>query len=395
MAVTAIDLLKMVSDESLEKLAEDFVINKVNTKITGQKIFKLLIHSLADSNKVTLRGMTLTYEKIVSSEIQSNNPNSTVSHSGIAHRLHTINPDYFRAIFNELTIKFQSHFPQLFKSKIHVFDATIITLSRVLFPIGANYGGDDKTSSLKISVGKKGLFPSSFKIHTEQKDSSDDNALYDAIGSAILSSDDIIVFDRGLSGSEKLGSFSSRGITFVTRIKVGRNFHVVKNLPVAEYSLEDDSVDILSDQIIQFFKKSKRPSIENTHSHQFRLIVCNLKKTGEEIRFLTNDLVLTSVDIAKIYKMRWSIEVFFKFLKQELSLKHFLSRSINGITIYLYAILIFSILLMAYKVLNNLTGYRYVKARFMNEIEKAMTLEIVIACGGSTEKFYQRYGSLS
>jgi IS4 transposase len=95
---------------------------------------------------------------------------------------------------------------------------------------------------------------------------------------------------------------------------------------------------------------------------------------------------LAAYDIAFIYKQRWDIEVLFKFLKQELNLSHLVSRTENGIKVMIYMTLIVAILLIAYKKLNKLEGYKIPKLKFGNELEAQIIKDIVIRCGGNPAK---------
>ncbi|WP_407932458.1 transposase, partial [Elizabethkingia anophelis] len=71
---------------------------------------------------------------------------------------------------------------------------------------------------------------------------------------------------------------------------------------------------------------------------------------------MTNDFELSAKDIADYYKKRWDIEVFFRFLKQELNLSHLVSLDKNGIEVMIYMTMICSMLLLIYKKANAL-GY--------------------------------------
>jgi IS4 transposase len=77
--------------------------------------------------------------------------------------------------------------------------------------------------------------------------------------------------------------------------------------------------------------------------------------------FITNIDDLKASEITEIYKMRWGIEVFFRFLKQELNFKHLVSRTQNEILVMLYMTLITAMLLMIYKQTNEISGYKIEK----------------------------------
>jgi IS4 transposase len=82
-----------------------------------------------------------------------------------------------------------------------------------------------------------------------------------------------------------------------------------------------------------------------------------------------------------MYRRRWDIEVFFRFIKQELSFKHFVSTSVNGIMIMLYVTLMLAMLVLMYKKANEL-GYKTAKRRFNMEVEEVYLALIIQLSGG-------------
>jgi IS4 transposase len=121
-------------------------------------------------------------------------------------------------------------------------------------------------------------------------------------------------------------------------------------------------------------------------TYPLRCIEGSRTEDGQEIAFITNIEELSAADITLIYKRRWDIEVFFKFLKQELNFSHLINRSENGIKVMLYATMIAAILLLTYKELNGLKGYKIMKQRFVNDLERLLMKDFVILCGGDPNK---------
>ena len=76
----------------------------------------------------------------------------------------------------------------------------------------------------------------------------------------------------------------------------------------------------------------------------FRVIRFKVENKNEDIILITNILHLAPDEIAQMYRRRWDIEVFFRFLKQELNFSHFLSLNDNGIQVILYMTLITAML---------------------------------------------------
>lgn len=90
----------------------------------------------------------------------------------------------------------------------------------------------------------------------------------------------------------------------------------------------------------------------------FRCIEGQLKRklTNQKILFLTNIFDIPANDIAEIYKERWAIERFFRFIKQNLNFSHFFAYNLNGIQVMLYMMLIAAIILMVYIQQNQMKG---------------------------------------
>lgn len=86
-----------------------------------------------------------------------------------------------------------------------------------------------------------------------------------------------------------------------------------------------------------------------------------------------------------MYRRRWDIEAFFRFLKQELNFSHFLSLNTNGIEVVMYTIVIAAMLVMIYKKENEL-GYKTAIRKMNTEMQKMIILMVVEITGGDIRK---------
>jgi IS4 transposase len=116
-----------------------------------------------------------------------------------------------------------------------------------------------------------------------------------------------------------------------------------------------------------------------------------LNGEGNEIWFLTNLFDMPAHAITELYKRRWDIEVFFKFLKQNLGLKHFLSHSLNGMKVYIYMILITALLFLIYKIRNRLEGFKIPLFQFTLELDKLFIKSFIIFSGGNFDLVKQYF----
>jgi len=169
-------------------------------------------------------------------------------------------------------------------------------------------------------------------------------------------SEDIVVFDRGVQKRGTFVEFTNENIQFVTRLNTDAHYKIVSENKL-QSKPKNATVTIKKDYIVYLRSDHKWILVP------MRLIIATVDETGEEIYFLSNIEKLAAYDITFIYKRRWDIEVLFKFLKQELNLSHLVSRTENGIRVMIYMTLIVAILLIAYKKLNKLEGYKIPKLK--------------------------------
>ena len=149
---------------------------------------------------------------------------------------------------------------------------------------------------------------------------------------------------------------------------------------------DSDGLILEHDYIVQLYDKKDKST-----KGFYRLIITS--KDDEPLYFLSNIKELEAYEIAHIYKQRWQIEVFFRFIKQQLNFSHLLSRDENGIQVVLYMTMIAAILLMVFKNANNYKGYKIPKIKLANQLEALLIEEIVIICGGNPQIIKTFYNS--
>jgi hypothetical protein len=160
-----------------------------------------------------------------------------------------------------------------------------------------------------------------------------------------LSETDIAVFDRGYFNKTQFLDFCNAGISFVTRMKSNIQYTIVKTYEVAIKKNKD--FEILSDE-----KISCAVSPQDTQIVVLRKIVSKDVESGKSITVLTNMFEMEAVEIADMYKKRWTIELFFKMIKQNLRIKTFYGRSENAVKTQIWIALITHLLFLILKAEN-------------------------------------------
>jgi len=152
-----------------------------------------------------------------------------------------------------------------------------------------------------------------------------------------IDKDATYVFDLGYYDFAWWARLDAEGCRIVTRFKANTPLHDARNMP-----LEPGS-SVLSDRI-GFLPKRQAGSRRNPMQTAVREIAVKTE-TGKHLRILSNDLDAPAQEIADLYKRRWQIELFFRFVKQTLKIRHFIGRSENAVRIQIAVALIAFLLL--------------------------------------------------
>jgi len=370
------ELVDLITEEELDFLSVETKVDHQVKKLKGVIMFKLLLYTMLERKDSSLRVMETIFNsskfKIIAKTEKVN-----TKYNSISDRLTTINVDFFEKLFNLVFKKFNTYLSE--ENALQIYDSTMVGLSSKLVDWDMRVGKRTNKVQLKFTVGIQGSLPCTFKIFDERSALCEDNTIPKVILEYKENKAGIVVFDRGVQKRTTFVEFSNENIIFITRIKTSLNYNCFE---VNNYLTENNvNVEIHEDLKIYFINRRNMKSIETP----FRLIKSTRKETGEDIYFVTNNFELTPYEIADIYKRRWEIEVYFRFIKQELNFKHLVNRSMNGIKVMMYMTMILSILITIYKKENKKTGYKIVKLEIINEIYDSLLREIVIMSGGNPD----------
>lgn len=374
-------LISLLPESTLSELALSTNVDRYAKKLQGELIFKLLLHCILSYKDNSLRTMESAYESLAFKLLNTSVKSGKIRFSSISERLSSIEPAYFERLYGACL----EHYGRLLapsKPSLVRFDSTIVALSGKLLRVGYQLKGGDARHlrQLKFTVGLSSL-PVAVHFFTEQSYTSENRALKEALLSFRPSQGDIVrVFDRGITSRKTYDELTEANIPFVSRLNVNSKceIHTENQLPAP---LQTPTLTINSDCLVYLFREQSVRA-----NYPVRCIRASRKEDGKEIIFVTNINDLSATDITLLYRHRWDIEVFFKFLKQELNFGHLINRSENGIKVMLYTTMIAAILLLTYKELNGLKGYKIMKQKFINELEKALMKDFVILCGGDPNK---------
>jgi transposase len=156
----------------------------------------------------------------------------------------------------------------------------------------------------------------------------------------------VLVLDREYNSYAWHKQLTDRGLFWVTRPHKNMLFEVVESYPVKAGS------GVISDQIVRLTSVRAR-------KHQLdpiRRVESIDEETGKRYVFITNQMQWSAKTVAEIYKSRWEIELFFKWIKQNLKIRAFLGHSLNAVAAQVFVALCVY-LLMAYLKFVSRSGY--------------------------------------
>ena len=206
---------------------------------------------------------------------------------------------------------------------VYALDASIIDLTLSLFP-WAKFRKTKGAIKLHAMIDLRGNIPAFLTIT--------DGKVHDVKVAPLvpIEPEGIYVVDRGYVDFAWLWSVHQTGAFFVTRLKKSLNWTRVVSHPV------DKSIGLRCDQ--EVLLSSLR--LKNLYPNRLRKISFRDETQKRTLVFLTNNFTLPSETIATLYKARWEIELFFKWIKQNLRVKTFYGTSPNAVKIQIWIAMI-------------------------------------------------------
>lgn len=264
----------------------------------------------------------------------------TVSRSSLS-RVNEKQPyTLYEALFAKMLSRCQGVAPRhgfKFKNKLYSLDASTIDLCLSVFP-WAEFRSTKAAVKLHMGLDHDGLIPAFLTIT--------DGKTHDITAARLLQlpKHSIVVMDRGYNDYSWFNHLNKGDISFVTRLKKKAKYRVIERRSVKKYQ------GVTSDQTIEF-------TGSKAHLCPIKLRRVGFKdaEADQQYYFLTNNFKLAASTIAAIYKSRWQIELFFKWIKQNLKIKRFVGTSKNAVMTQIWiAVCIY--LLLAYLKFSSLIG---------------------------------------
>jgi putative transposase len=247
----------------------------------------------------------------------------------------------YEALFGKLLKRCQGVAPGhqfRFKNPLYSLDASTIDLCLSVFP-WAKFRTTKGAVKLHVGLNHAGYLPEFVTLTEGNK--------HDVTIGRILNfpKGSIVAIDKAYNDYTWYNHLTSNGIYFVTRLKSNAKYRVIDRREVLK------NKGLTSDQTIEFtgLQTAKKCPV------QLRRIGYRDPDTGKHYVFLTNHFKLAARTIADIYKARWQVELFFKWIKQNLKIKSFVGTSKNAVMTQIWIALCMYLLLAFLKFQSKLT----------------------------------------
>lgn len=330
-------LTSHISRYDFQSSVDSFAGDKKIRTLTTRNLFLIMVYaqitksfSLAD----IVASLTAQSSKLYHAGIRAIKKSTFAD--ALAQRDHRI----FESVFSKLLDHAHTVYsgPKRFRSPLKIIDATTIDLCLSQFD-WAKFRTTKGAIKLHTSFDPNSKLP--HHIFFSEGNVHENNTLL----AFSHTSHDILVFDRGYNNYKSFYRLTLSGTTFVTRRKANATIKPQFTIPIPSNS------PVISDSVGTFtgFKAFK------DYPDCIRVITYKDPETHKVYQFLSNNLEMSAGEIADIYKQRWQIELFFKWIKQNLKIKTFLGTSRNAVWSQIWIAMIVYLLIWLTKALQGLT----------------------------------------
>lgn len=303
-----------ISSKKIEELVEAYQLNYYTKKLHIASFLKLFVFAQLNETE-SLRAVS---ETLFSDDLQKTTNLESISFSQLGRRLNQIPTEVFQELFLDLVAQIheKSQYEQRRKTTtpLKIIDSSTL-------PLNLNnhkWAEFRKTKSgiklhLRLVYVEKGCSYPDKAVLTNAKE-------HDRGQLEVLVDDKecMYVFDRGYLDYERFDRMTDDGYFFVSRLRKNAVTHSIETFHLPKES------SVLSDEMISL------GTAQSLAGNEFRLLKV-MDSKGNELHLITNRFDLSADEIAELYKSRWAIELFFKWLKQHLNIKKFYAQSEQGV----------------------------------------------------------------
>lgn len=290
-----------------EEKVKTMKLDYYTKKLTTESFLKLLLFAQLEE----VESLHALSDSLFDDQLQKGINLDSISISQLSRRLNGMNPDLFQSLFLDLVLQIhaKTHYTKLVMP-LKIIDSSTLPLNLT----NHKWAKFRKTKAgvklhLRLVFMEKGTsYPEKAVITTAKE--------HDRGQLEVMVDDKecMYVFDRGYLDYERFDRMTDDGYFFLSRL---RKNAVIRE--VYDFKLPKGTA-VLSDQMVLI------GTTQNRAENYFRLLKV-IDSKGNELHLITNRFDLSAEEISEMYKSRWAIELFFKWIKQHLSIKKFYGQS--------------------------------------------------------------------
>lgn len=313
----------MINSDEIQRIFKRHQSDRYSKKLKTAQLIPLLV--LAQYNQAS-GNRSVAIDLAFNSKLQNYLGLGSISHSQVFRRLGNLPTEALEDLFSVIVSKVRRTFGANASnavSGLNLIDSSTITKALT----GMQWAKfRDSKAGIKLHLALDShehfQYPSNAMISVAKEH--DVAYLKDLV---VLSKTVINVFDRGYVDYKVFDQFADDGVLFVTRLKDNAATWLVERYPVG------------ASKKISYHDLVKIGSGPKKTKNAFRFIQMTDEK-GKELKFLTNVFDKSAEEICAIYKERWQIELFFKWIKTHFKVKHFFATSPRAVANQIYIALI-------------------------------------------------------
>ena len=318
-------LHRLKLQDKIDQSHQDRYVKKLTTKA----YIMLFLHAHLQKRE----GLRAIADDLLQEEFQREVGLESISAAQLSRKHKQVNPALLAGIFQDLVAELHCRTQSTthFKRNVKVIDSTTVSLCLQKY----NWATFRQTKAgIKVHLrlvfaNQDDVYPDKIALTTAKpSDRSQMDQLIDEEGATY-------VFDRGYLDYKRFDEFCAKNIYFVTRLREDAVYYLLETKTSSQENILSDSVVLLG-------------SGQKQMKHPLRVVEV-LDTQGKLIRIVTNRWDLSVEEISDLYRARWSIELFFKWIKQHVRIKTFYGTSQNAVWNQVYLALIAYCLLLLVK----------------------------------------------
>ena len=332
------DLLRPLSRSDFQKAISGYKADYKVRSFDTYKLFMSMIFGMVTGcfsvREIEKTSMNVNKKRLYHAGLEA------IKRSTFCDGLEKRNHGVFQSVFHsvvDIAQSIGSKMQKKFKDPLRIIDATTLSLCIKKFN-WAKYRTTKGAVKVHMNLDGDNIMPfdaciTNGNIHDVQK-----------LHNFTQETGVIYALDRGYVDYKSLYNIDLRGSFFVSRMKSNGTYKIVKDNSCTEGG------PVLSDVHIELTGALTKKS----YPKPFRKIKYYDAETKRTYEFITNDMEREAIEIAMIYKERWQVELFFKWIKQHLKIKSFWGTSENAVYSQIWVALILSILIWINKTLHGI-----------------------------------------